>query len=111
MATALVLIVQTDARWFVALAAAVIIGRELTISALREWLSETGMRAKVKVSRLGKTKTAFQMTGLSFMIYQQDLWSLPVYDIGLLLIVIAAGLTLWSMFDYWRAAWPLLTSE
>ncbi len=111
VATALVLIVQTDARWFVALAAAVIIGRELTISALREWLSETGMRAKVKVSRLGKTKTAFQMTGLSFMIYEQHLWNLPIYDIGLLLIIIAAALTLWSMFDYWRAAWPLLTSE
>ena len=83
----------------------------LTRYGVREWLSATGMRAKVKVSRLGKTKTAFQMIGLSFLIYQQDLWSLPIYDIGLLLIVIAAGLTLWSMFDYWRAAWPLLTSE
>lgn len=111
VATALVLIVQTDSRWFVALAAAVIIGREITISALREWMSETGVRAQVKVSRLGKTKTAFQMTGLSFMIYLQDLWTLPIYDIGLLLIVISAALTLWSMIDYWRAAWPLLTSE
>ncbi len=111
VATALVLIVQTDPHWYVALAAAIIIGREITISALREWLSETGMRSKVKVSRLGKTKTAFQMTGLSFMIFLQDLWGLPIYDIGLLLIIIAAALTLWSMFDYWRAAWPLLTSE
>jgi CDP-diacylglycerol--glycerol-3-phosphate 3-phosphatidyltransferase/cardiolipin synthase len=111
VATALVLIVQTDPHWYVALAAAIIIGREITISALREWLSETGMRSKVKVSRLGKTKTAFQMTGLSFMIFLQDLWGLPIYDIGLLLIIISAALTLWSMFDYWRAAWPLLTSE
>lgn len=111
VATSLVLIVQTDARLITALAAAVIIGREITISALREWMAETGVRAQVKVSRLGKTKTAFQMTGLAFLIYLHDLWGLPIYSIGLWLLLIAAALTLWSLFDYWRAAWPVLTSE
>lgn len=111
VATALVLIVQTDARLITALAAAVIIGREITISALREWMAETGVRAQVKVSRLGKTKTAFQMTGLGFLIYQQDIWGLPIYTIGLWLIIIAATLTLWSLIDYMRAAWPVLSSE
>ena len=114
VATALVLIVQTDetgVQLITALAAAVIIGREITISALREWMAETGVRAQVKVSRLGKTKTGFQMTGLGFLIYQDNMWGLPTYSIGLGLLIIAATLTLWSLVDYMRAAWPVLSSE
>lgn len=111
VAVALVLIVQTDQRVFVALAAAVIIGREITISALREWMAELGERAKVAVSSIGKFKTIIQMVGLSFMLYLQDIWGLPIYDLGVLLLLIAAALTLWSMFVYLRGALPVFLSE
>lgn len=108
VAVALVLIVQTDQRVFVALAAAVIIGREITISALREWMAEIGERGKVAVSSIGKFKTIIQMVGLSFMLYKRDILGLPIYDLGMLLLVIAAGLTLWSMFVYLRGALPIM---
>ncbi len=108
VATALVLVVSHDSRWFVVLAAAVIIGREITISALREWMSEIGARRKVAVSALGKIKTIAQMTGLSLLLFRQDFLWLPIYRIGIVATVIAAGLTLWSMLVYLRAAWPHL---
>lgn len=111
VAVALVLIVQTDQRVFVALAAAVIIGREITISALREWMAELGKRGKVAVSRFGKFKTIAQMVGLALMLYKEPIFDLPTYDIGVLLLVIAAALTLWSMFIYLRGALPALASE
>ena len=89
----------------------VIIGREIAISALREWMAEIGQRGKVKVSALGKFKTIFQIVGLSCMLYRNDLrilpgFSVPVFEIGLVLTVIAAALTLWSAIQYLRAAWP-----
>jgi CDP-diacylglycerol--glycerol-3-phosphate 3-phosphatidyltransferase len=93
----------------IALTAAVIVGREITISALREWMAEVGARGKVAVSSLGKLKTIFQMTGLSMMLFRQDLWFLPVYELGLYCLVAAAALTLWSMGSYLRVAWPDLT--
>jgi len=91
--------------------AAVIVGREITISALREWMAEMGARGKVAVSFLGKLKTIFQMVGLSLMLYQQDLLLLPIYEIGVACLVAAAALTLWSMVIYLRAAWPELKSS
>ena len=106
VAVALVLIVSKDARWFVVLTAAVIIGREIAISALREWMAEIGQRTKVAVSTLGKYKTILQIVGLSLMLFRWDLWILPSYALGLALTVLAAVLTLLSMFDYLRAAWP-----
>jgi len=108
VAVALVLIVQAHPRVFVALAAAVIIGREITISALREWMAEIGERGKVAVSSIGKFKTIIQMVGLSFMLYLRDIWGLPIYDLGVLLLVVSAGLTLWSMFVYLRGALPIM---
>ena len=90
------------------LAAAVIIGREITISALREWMAEYGSGAKVAVSYIGKIKTIGQMFGLAFMIHVKDFMYLPVYEMGFWLLLIAAGLTLWSMVDYLKAAWPAL---
>jgi CDP-diacylglycerol--glycerol-3-phosphate 3-phosphatidyltransferase/cardiolipin synthase len=110
VAVALVLIVSRDPRWFVVLAAAVIIGREIAISALREWMAEIGQRTKVAVSRLGKWKTIMQITGLSMMLIRWDLFGLPVYEIGLVLTVISAVLTLYTMVAYLRAAWPDLRS-
>jgi len=95
-----------DSRVIVAVTAAVIVGREITISALREWMAELGARRKVAVSSLGKAKTIFQMTGLSMMLFRENLFRLPIYEIGLYCLIAAAVLTLWSMVVYLRAAWP-----
>ncbi len=108
VATALILIVQLDPQWWMALPALVIISREITISALREWMAELGARAQVAVSEIGKIKTATQMVAIGFLIYQKDLWQMPVYTIGMVLLYIAVILTLWSMAVYLRAAWPSL---
>jgi CDP-diacylglycerol--glycerol-3-phosphate 3-phosphatidyltransferase len=108
VATALVLLVQADPRVSTAVAAAVIIGREIAISALREWMAEIGSRTKVAVSMTGKFKTAAQMVAISLLLYRDDLFGLPVYSIGLILLYIAVALTLWSMLLYLRAAWPSL---
>jgi len=110
IAVALVLIVQSDPRMMTALLAIIIIGREIAISALREWMAELGARSQVAVSAFGKLKTIMQMIGVGAMLYERPAWGLPVYDIGMLLLTIAAGLTLWSMFVYLRAAWPRLTA-
>ncbi|MBW7930252.1 MAG: CDP-diacylglycerol--glycerol-3-phosphate 3-phosphatidyltransferase [Gammaproteobacteria bacterium] len=106
VAVVLILIVQADPRVAVALAAAVIIGREIAVSALREWMAELGARSRVAVSGIGKAKTTLQMIGLGAMLYRHDLRGLPVYDIGFALLIVAAVITLWSMVGYVRATWP-----
>src|SRR5580658_597524 len=111
VATALVLLVTRDTRPLVVLMAIVIIGREIAISALREWMAGLGQRRKVAVSVLGKYKTIFQIVGLSMMFYRSDLGPLQIYNIGLCLTVLAAVLTLVSMVSYLRAAWPDLRSR
>ena len=108
VATALVLIVSKDPRWFVVLMATVIIGREIAVSALREWMAEIGARGKIAVSGWGKIKTIVQIVGLSMMLFRQDLLGLPIYRMGLALSMVAMLLTLWSMILYLRAAWPEL---
>jgi len=110
VSTALVLLVaRQDAHQGVfAIAAAVIIGREITISALREWMSEIGESARVQVSWIGKLKTIFQMTAIGFLLYRDDLAWIPVQLIGELLLYTAAALTLWSMGSYLRSAWPAI---
>jgi CDP-diacylglycerol---glycerol-3-phosphate 3-phosphatidyltransferase len=111
VAVALVLLVSKDPGVLVVLVAVVIIGREIAISALREWMAEIGQRATVAVSGLGKLKTILQMVGLSLMLYRHDLLGLPTYALGLWLSVVAAALTLLSMIIYLRAAWPALSAE
>lgn len=108
VATALVLLVQSDPRLYIAVIAAIIIGREITVSALREWMSEVGARTRVAVSFIGKWKTTVQIVGISLMLYRQPIFGLPTYAIGLALLFIAAGLTVFSMLDYLRSAWPVL---
>jgi len=108
VAVALVLLVSRDPRALIVLTAIVIIGREITISALREWMAEIGARRKVAVSQLGKYKTILQITGLSMMLYHWPLFGLPTYRVGVVLTVIAAAATLVSMLVYLRAAWPEL---
>ncbi len=111
VAVALVLIVQRHPETLLALGAAIILGREITISALREWMAEIGQRARVKVSGVGKSKTIFQMVAIGFLLYGEPLLGLPVMDIGRVLLCIAAVLTIWSMVIYLRSAWPAITSE
>ena len=96
-----------DHRLFAAVVV-VIIGREIAVSALREWMAELGARARVAVSLLGKFKTTGQMIAIPFLLYRESLLGLPVLRIGEWLLYIAAGLTLWSMVIYLRAAWPSL---
>jgi CDP-diacylglycerol---glycerol-3-phosphate 3-phosphatidyltransferase len=108
VATALVLIVSKDPKWYVVITAVVIIGREIAVSALREWMAEIGARGRIKVSVLAKYKTIMQITGLSMLLFRRDLFALPIYQIGLVLTAIAAVLTLWSMVQYLRLAWPEL---
>ena len=108
VATALVLLVSKDPHWVIVISAMIIVGREITVSALREWMAHLGAHAKVAVSSLGKWKTIVQMVGLSFMVYRNDLLGLPIYRMGVALLVIAAVLTLWSMASYMQAAWPEL---
>lgn len=109
VAAALVILVEADPNPWVALPAVVIIGREITISALREWMAELGARASVAVSQIGKVKTAAQMTAISLMLFRDPVLGLPVYRPGLWLLYLAAVLTLWSMLVYLRAAWPELS--
>jgi len=109
VAVALVLLVQSDPRAVLALPAAVIIGREITVSALREWMAELGARGRVAVSKVGKFKTTAQMVSIILLILVDTRSS--IYELGMILLYIAAALTLWSMVLYLRAAWPSLTSS
>jgi CDP-diacylglycerol--glycerol-3-phosphate 3-phosphatidyltransferase len=111
VATALVFLVQVHPTPWMAIPAAVIIGREITISALREWMAEIGQRAKVAVSMIGKIKTTAQMTSILMLLYNAPLLGLPIYDIGFVLLYVAAILTLWSMMVYLRAALPILLKD
>ena len=108
VAVALVLLVSKDTRALIVLTAAVIIGREITISALREWMAEIGQRRKVAVSQLGKVKTILQIVGLSMMLYRVPILGWPIYPLGVVLTELAAAATLISMVAYLRAAWPEL---
>src|SRR6202044_165597 len=89
VAAALVLIVSGDPRWFVVIMAVVIIGREIAVSALREWMAEIGARGRIKVSVWGKYKTIMQIVGLSFLLFRQNLFDLPIYKMGLVLTGVA----------------------
>ncbi len=106
VAITLFIIVQRHHTVYMALLAAVIVGREITISALREWMAHIGAHGLVKVAVLGKIKTIFQMVALGCLLFQEDLFGLPIFLIGQSLLTIAAALTLWSGADYLRAAWP-----
>lgn len=104
-----VLLVQAHPSIFVALPSVVIVAREISISALREWMAQLGSSATVKVSWIGKSKTTLQMIALGFMIYAEPLAGLPIFQIGLVIFYVAALLTLASMVNYLRAAWPVIS--
>ncbi len=115
VAVALVLLVDANPTTLhgavVAMPAAVIIGREIAISALREWMAELGERAQVAVSVIGKIKTTAQMIAILFLLYQQPIGALDTVMLGLIALYVAAILTLWSMVIYIRAAWPVLSRD
>src|SRR5271154_1390604 len=111
VAAALVLVVSADSRWYVVIMAIVIIGREIAVSALREWMAEIGQRGRMKVSVWGKYKTIMQIFGLSMMLFHHPLLGIPIYKLGVVLTAIAAVLTLWSMILYLRLAWPELRNS
>lgn len=104
VAVALTVLIEAHASLVLTIPATVIIGREIVISALREWMAEIGSRASVAVSYIGKIKTVAQMTSITLLL------AFPVGETwtyaGLALLYIAAGLTLWSMILYLKAAWP-----
>lgn len=104
VAAALIVLVQQHPNVLMAFAAIVIISREITVSALREWMAELGARASVAVSTMGKYKTAFQMIAISVFLLN---WQ-PVEFYAYIILYFAVVLTLWSMFIYLKAAWPYL---
>jgi CDP-diacylglycerol--glycerol-3-phosphate 3-phosphatidyltransferase len=111
VAVALVLLVQDNPDPLFAIPAAIIIGREIAISALREWMAEIGARTKVAVSFIGKLKTTIQMIAILLLLFKVPLGEVPTHTVGLVLLYLAAALTLWSMFVYIYAAWPLLSGK
>ncbi len=109
VAVALALLIERyDASWLT-LPALVIIGREIVISALREWMAEMGKRGKVAVSSIGKVKTTLQMVALLLLLGFAP--GTPIATLGVITLYAAALLTLWSMIQYLRAAWPHLSDS
>lgn len=106
--TALILVLQHNPAIWMALPVLVIIGREITISALREWMASLGAGTQVAVSQIGKIKTTAQIAAIICLLYQHDFVGFPLYTIGIMLLYLAVTLTLWSMLIYLRAAWPTL---
>ena len=99
----LVIMIQTESSIFMTIPAAIIIGRELVISALREWMASSGQRDVVAVSNLGKWKTGTQMVAIGCLLFREDLLFLPLSELGYLLLYIAAAITVVSMYQYLNA--------
>lgn len=111
VAAALVILVEQHPEYWFTIPAIVIVGREIAISALREWMAEIGERAQVAVSMIGKIKTTAQMIAILLLLFHEPLGPLPTYEVGMVLLYVAAILTLWSMAVYVRAAWPVLSGD
>lgn len=110
VAAALILLVSQYPIPWMAIPGIVIVCREIVISALREWMAELGKRAVVKVSVIGKFKTAVQMIALLVLISQPTGMS-PIVILGFVLMYVAVLLTLWSMLVYLFFAWKILRNE
>lgn len=100
---------HSDNNWLL-FSAIIIIAREIFVSSLREWMSTQDKSNVVEVSFAGKAKTFAQLWALGFLIYQHDLFGMPVFTIGIVLIVWAAVLTLFSMINYIKLAWKTIKS-
>ena len=107
VASALIMLVELGR--VEALVAVIIIGREITISALREWMAQIGARASVAVHSIGKFKTVAQLVAIPMLLFDATLFGLlDCRVIGTWLAYVAAVLTVWSMLYYLRRAWPYL---
>ena len=91
-------------------AVVVIIGREIAVSALREWVAQSGARAGMAVSTLGKVKTTVQIIAIALLLYSQDLVGFPTLLVGELMLYVASALPIWSMVGYLKSAWPAISS-
>ncbi|NCT56209.1 MAG: CDP-diacylglycerol--glycerol-3-phosphate 3-phosphatidyltransferase [Legionella sp.] len=113
VASSLLLLVGAGDRGYITIPAIIIVGREIIISALREWMAEVGSRASVAVNYIGKVKTAMQMTAVILLLAFKPAMSwLGMFGIlGVVLLYVAAILTIWSMIAYLIVAWPELTKK
>jgi CDP-diacylglycerol--glycerol-3-phosphate 3-phosphatidyltransferase len=111
VAVTLFLLVQENPTPLLAVTSAVIVGREITNSALREWMAEIGQRRHVNVASLGKIKTVMQIIAIEVLLYQHDLEGLRLFHVGEALLVFAGALTIWSALVYMRAAWPIMRGD
>ncbi|WP_092008542.1 CDP-diacylglycerol--glycerol-3-phosphate 3-phosphatidyltransferase [Marinobacter daqiaonensis] len=104
VAVALTVLIEEHASILLTIPATIIIGREIVISALREWMAEVGSRASVAVSYIGKIKTTAQMVAIIMLLAAPP--GILMAHLGIALLYLAALLTLWSMMLYLKAAWP-----
>lgn len=111
VAAALVMLVEAHHTVWFTLPAIIIVSREIVISALREWMAELGKRTSVAVSYIGKVKTGFQMLSITGFLALGNVAEGVLYYLAYVMLYAAAGLTLWSMIVYLRAAWPDLTAR
>jgi CDP-diacylglycerol--glycerol-3-phosphate 3-phosphatidyltransferase len=113
VSVSLILIVAEIGRFYIAIPTLVIIGREIAISALREWMAEVGKRTSVAVSYIAKIKTLLQMLAVGMLLLYcpkcHDGYSYLIF--GTIFLYLAAGMTLWTMYMYLKAAWSDLTNE
>jgi CDP-diacylglycerol--glycerol-3-phosphate 3-phosphatidyltransferase len=91
-------------------AVAVIMGREIAVSALREWVAQNGIQPSIAVSTLGKVKTTVQIIAIALLLYGQDLIGFPTLLVGESMLYVASALTIWSMAGYLKSAWPAISS-
>jgi len=113
VASSLILLVAAGDRGYITIPAIIIVGREIIISALREWMAEVGSRASVAVNYVGKIKTAMQMTAVILLLAFKPAmsWLGALGALGVILLYVAAILTIWSMIAYLIVAWPELTKK
>ena len=111
VALTLVALVGQQGSLWLTVPSLIIVGREIMISALREWMAEIGRRTSVAVSYIGKLKTTAQMTAIAILLYSGNTREGLLGYAGLFLLYVAAALTLWSMIVYLRVAWPLFFSS
>jgi len=103
VSTALILLVDfypSDTHWYIGICALIIISREILVSALREWMGTIGQRSTVNVSFVGKVKTFVQVFAILFLLYQQPFFGLPSFEVGVVLLLVATLLTIYSGFIY-----------
>ena len=109
VAAALIVLVQLERAD--AVIAIIIIGREIAIPALREWMAKIGAARSIAVSFLGKIKTTAQMAAIPLLLYHDPLAGIDMLWLGTLLIQVAAVLTLWSMGYYLKKVWPVISER